>query len=156
MSNPSQWCLTLGSPKYIGESLRRCFHSLLESLQETGVLPTHKNVGENEIYVGKGYADVFHGIENNVRWGIPDAVPTRRGTASRDALTCVGHSGVESSSPDEPYADARRGIGNASFVIFLRLLCVGTPFPQRNLCILVPTFHYVGNFFLYFFKIFTF
>ena len=30
-----------------------------ESLQETGVLPAHKNVEESEKIVGKGYADVF-------------------------------------------------------------------------------------------------
>uniref|UniRef100_A0A9I9EIU5 Uncharacterized protein n=1 Tax=Cucumis melo TaxID=3656 RepID=A0A9I9EIU5_CUCME len=46
-------------------------------LQETGVLLTHKNIGENEKYVGKGCADVFHGIGTNVgRTESGEAFPT--------------------------------------------------------------------------------
>ncbi|KAA0057451.1 hypothetical protein E6C27_scaffold280G003290 [Cucumis melo var. makuwa] len=35
-------------------------------INETGVLPTSKNVDENEKYVGKGYPDVSNGVGKNV------------------------------------------------------------------------------------------
>ncbi|KAA0050573.1 hypothetical protein E5676_scaffold945G00300 [Cucumis melo var. makuwa] len=36
------------------------------ALQETGVLPTPKNVGENEKYVGITFPDVQNGVGRNV------------------------------------------------------------------------------------------
>ncbi|KAA0035903.1 hypothetical protein E5676_scaffold529G00150 [Cucumis melo var. makuwa] len=42
-----------------------CIH-VEASLQDTGVLPMPKNVGENEKYVRKGYPDVHHGVGKNV------------------------------------------------------------------------------------------
>ncbi|KAA0040343.1 hypothetical protein E5676_scaffold142G004250 [Cucumis melo var. makuwa] len=47
------------------------------SLQETVVLPTLKNIDENERYVGKGYADVHHDVGKNVgRNALGEAFPT--------------------------------------------------------------------------------
>ena len=91
------------------------FYSFLHrseyTLQEMEVLLTHKNVRKSEKNVGKGYADVFHDIGNNVgksesRKAFPTAYQHGVGNASPDAVTCVGQSGVGSSSPDGPYADA--------------------------------------------------
>ena len=92
------------------------------SLQETGVLPTHKNVGKNEKYVGKRYVDVFHGVG---RTESGEAFPT-------PYLHSVGNSGVE----------------NASSPTFF--VCRDTLL-RHLLCILVPTFYCVGNSFLYIF-----
>ena len=42
-----------------------------------GVLPTPKNVGENEKYVGKGYPDVQHGVGKSIERNAPgEALPT--------------------------------------------------------------------------------
>ena len=85
--------------------------------------------------------------ENRVKRGIPDA----------DAVTFVGHSGIESSSPDKSYADAKSDVGNASSDVFFSTSVVRRDtLSQHILCILVPTFHCVENFFLYIFKIFNF
>ncbi|TYJ97086.1 hypothetical protein E5676_scaffold23G00130 [Cucumis melo var. makuwa] len=102
-----------------------------------GVLPMHRNVEESEKNIKKGYANVFHGIGNNVgrnEWeeafptpyqhnvenASPDAM-TCVGNASLDAVTCVGQSGVESSSPDGPYTDASRSVGNSFLYIFFKI-----------------------------------
>ncbi|KAA0045130.1 hypothetical protein E5676_scaffold500G001190 [Cucumis melo var. makuwa] len=95
------------------------------STTRDGVIPTHKNVGESEKYVGKGYADVFHDVGNNVgRNESGEVFPTsyQHGvrTASPDAVTCVDHSGVGSSSSNGPYADARYGVAFA-FVPLVKL-----------------------------------
>ncbi|KAA0062294.1 hypothetical protein E5676_scaffold313G003530 [Cucumis melo var. makuwa] len=71
----------------------------------------HKNVGESEKNVRKGYVDVFHGVRNNVgrnESGEAFSTPYQHSVenASPDAVTCVNQSGVGRSSPDRPYADA--------------------------------------------------
>ncbi|KAA0061372.1 hypothetical protein E5676_scaffold692G00590 [Cucumis melo var. makuwa] len=83
----------------------------LSFVVKDGILPTHKNVGKSEKNVGKGYADVFHGVRNNVvRNELEEAfsTPYQQGVehASPKVVTCVGQRGVGSSSPDRPYADA--------------------------------------------------
>ncbi|TYK22375.1 hypothetical protein E5676_scaffold1428G001000 [Cucumis melo var. makuwa] len=70
-----------------------------ESLQETGVLSTHKYVGENAKYVGKGYPDVQNGVGKNVgRNASREAFPTPSwysvGKGFPDAGRCVGIDGV--------------------------------------------------------------
>ncbi|TYK19835.1 hypothetical protein E5676_scaffold811G00420 [Cucumis melo var. makuwa] len=65
------------------------------TLQETGVLPTHKYVGENAKYVGKGYPDVQNGVGKNVgrnasREAFPTPYQISVGKAFPDAGRCVG------------------------------------------------------------------
>ncbi|KAA0040545.1 hypothetical protein E6C27_scaffold262G001000 [Cucumis melo var. makuwa] len=71
-----------------------------------GVLPTHKNVEKSEQTSGKKMSTFF--TTSGIMSG--EAFPTPCwygvGNASPDAVTCVGQSGVESFSPDGPYADA--------------------------------------------------
>ncbi|KAA0042220.1 gag-protease polyprotein [Cucumis melo var. makuwa] len=59
------------------------------SLQETGVLPTLKNVGENKKYVGKAYVDVYHDVDINVGR-----------IKSGEALSIPCEYDVENASPD--------------------------------------------------------
>ncbi|KAA0047052.1 hypothetical protein E6C27_scaffold466G00040 [Cucumis melo var. makuwa] len=96
--------------EYLWSSVNQKEH-LGQTLQETGILPTHKNVGKSEKNVEKGYVDVFHDVGNNVERNesgeaFPMAYQHGVGNASPDVVTCVGQSGVGSSSPDGPYVDA--------------------------------------------------
>ncbi|KAA0036832.1 hypothetical protein E5676_scaffold110G002020 [Cucumis melo var. makuwa] len=70
------------------------------TLQETGVLPTHKYVVENEKFVGKGYPDVQNDVGKNVgRNASREAFPTPYqhgvGKGFPDAEICVDIDGVE-------------------------------------------------------------
>uniref|UniRef100_A0A9I9E573 Uncharacterized protein n=1 Tax=Cucumis melo TaxID=3656 RepID=A0A9I9E573_CUCME len=56
------------------------------SFHETGVLPTPKNVGENEKYVEKGYPDVSNGVGKNVGRKASREAFRRVGTASGKPL----------------------------------------------------------------------
>ncbi|KAA0054541.1 hypothetical protein E6C27_scaffold24G003250 [Cucumis melo var. makuwa] len=63
------------------------------TLQETGVLPTHKYVDENAKYVGKGYPDVQNGVGKNVgRNASREDFSTLGGFT--DAGRCVGIDGL--------------------------------------------------------------
>nr|ADN33678.1 hypothetical protein [Cucumis melo subsp. melo] len=71
----------------------------LLSLQEMWVLPTHKYVGENAKYVGKGYPDVQNGVGKNVgrnasREAFPTPIWYGVGKGFPDARRCVGIDGV--------------------------------------------------------------
>ena len=70
------------------------------SLQETGILPTHKNIRKSEKIVRKGYANVFYGVELYVgKTESGEAFPTREqhgvGNASPDVVD-----GVRNTSSD--------------------------------------------------------
>ncbi|TYK03727.1 hypothetical protein E5676_scaffold863G001020 [Cucumis melo var. makuwa] len=91
------------------------------ALQETGVLPTPKNVGENEMYVEKGYPDVQNDVRRNVeRKASRDAFPTpyQHGVekASPDTELCVGIACIESTSfPMQTMPVHLPASGNPSF-----------------------------------------
>ncbi|KAA0051172.1 hypothetical protein E6C27_scaffold511G001270 [Cucumis melo var. makuwa] len=74
------------------------------ALQETGVLPTPKNIGENEMYVEKGYPDVQNDVRKNVE---------RK--ASREAFPTLYQHGVEKASPDAELRVGIACIGSTSF-----------------------------------------
>ncbi|TYK04848.1 hypothetical protein E5676_scaffold143G00300 [Cucumis melo var. makuwa] len=55
------------------------------SLQETRVLPMLKNVGKNEKYIRKGYADVHHDVGKNIERNVStDKYQHNVGKASPD------------------------------------------------------------------------
>ncbi|KAA0053626.1 hypothetical protein E5676_scaffold37G00650 [Cucumis melo var. makuwa] len=83
----------LGQPSTLLGMIQNYF--LRESLQETGVLPTHKYVGENAKYVGNGYPDVQNDVGKNVgrnasREAFPTPYQISVGKAFPDAGRCVG------------------------------------------------------------------
>ncbi|KAL4029029.1 hypothetical protein IC575_012249 [Cucumis melo] len=80
-----------------------------DALQETWVLPTHKYVGENAKYVGKGYPDVQNGVGKNVKRN-----------ASREAFPTPYQIGVGKAFPTS---------GDAS-----PSTASGKPYSQRRLC----------------------
>ncbi|KAA0061299.1 hypothetical protein E5676_scaffold39G00500 [Cucumis melo var. makuwa] len=96
----------------------------------------HKNVGKNGKYVRKGYADIFHSVEKNVeRIESGEVFSTLCrydiGNTSPDAVTCVDHSGIESSSPDGPYGEAKSASIMPLSTFFSNVYCaLGYPSPM--------------------------
>ncbi|KAA0047935.1 CACTA en-spm transposon protein [Cucumis melo var. makuwa] len=64
MLDRSSLTIIVAGPSRFYNDSRRGF--ACKSLQETGVLPTLKNVSENKKYIEKGYANVYHGVGTNV------------------------------------------------------------------------------------------
>ncbi|KAA0037416.1 hypothetical protein E5676_scaffold85G00030 [Cucumis melo var. makuwa] len=95
------------------------------SLQETEVLPTHKNIRESEKIVGKGYTDVFRWVRPYVgKTESGEASPTREqhsvGNASPDVVFPDDVDGVKNTSLDTLFGDETVGVENASpDVIFI-------------------------------------
>ncbi|KAA0067048.1 hypothetical protein E5676_scaffold14G00590 [Cucumis melo var. makuwa] len=88
------------------------------TLQETGVLSTHKNIEESKKIVGEGYVDVFCGVGPYVRKiESGEAFSTHEqhgvGNASPDDVDGVGNT-----YPDAIFGDQTTGIGNTSPDVF--------------------------------------
>jgi len=95
------------------------------TLQETGVLPTHKYVGENAKYVGKGYPDVQNGIGKNVgrnasREAFPTPYQSSVGKGFPDAGMCVGMTASGKPVFRRFFPDVMN-VGKYFFYIFLKI-----------------------------------
>ena len=97
------------------------------------VLLTYKNIGESEKIVGKGYVDVFHGVEPHVGK-----------SESGEAFPTSDQHNVENASLDVVFVDAVNGVGNTSLdtVFGDETTDVGKSFPD---VVFVDSFRSVGN-----------
>uniref|UniRef100_A0A9I9EEG9 Uncharacterized protein n=1 Tax=Cucumis melo TaxID=3656 RepID=A0A9I9EEG9_CUCME len=109
-----------------------------QTLQETGVLPMLKNVDENEKYVAKGYANVFHGIGTNIGR-----------TESGEAFPMLYPHGVGNSSPDASHASATVASGMPLPTFFSDIFCTSGQPSMTSLMHHSPDVSLRKEFFLY-------